>query len=58
MAKKKEETKYICSDCAFWKNDKCEHASNIKILLKKRIEKRVYKSLEQKTECEFCLIKN
>lgn len=50
MAKKKE---YICTNCKYFVDNKCEHDTNIQIQLKKRIEKKLYKSLEQKTECEY-----
>jgi len=55
MAKK--EKKVLCDNCIYF-TDKCEHASNLKILLKRRIETVSYKSLEKKTECEFCTVKD
>ena len=55
MAKKKE---YVCDNCKFYIDNKCEHTSNIQIILKKRIEKKVYKSQKKQTECKFCLTKN
>ena len=44
---------FLCPNCKYFINNVCEHYSNIKIIIKKRIEKRVYKSLEQKTECDY-----
>ena len=50
--------KYKCINCKYFVENKCEHSSNIYFELQKRTEKKVYKSLKPKTECEFCLIKN
>lgn len=47
------DVKFLCPDCKFFINEKCEHYSNIKILIKKRVEKKVYISLNQKTECDY-----
>ena len=49
-AKKEKEPK--CNNCLFFINNVCEHESNIKILLKKRIEKKEYISKELKTVCK------
>lgn len=63
MAKKqevKEETKkpvrkqVLCKTCKFYIDKKCEHESNIKYFIHRRIETKGYKSLETKSECEFC----
>lgn len=55
MAKKdKEEKKILCNTCQFYIDGKCEHESNIKYFIHRRIETKGYKSLETKTECEFC----
>lgn len=62
MAKKTEETKkklqVLCKKCQFYIEGKCEHESNIKYFVHKRIETKGYKSLEKKSECEYCLIKD
>ena len=50
MAKKKQEI--LCTTCQFFIEGKCEHPSNYKILLKKRIEKKVYKSTDVKKNCQ------
>lgn len=55
MAKKKEN---VCKTCQFYIDDKCEHSSNIKYLIHRRIEKKEYISLKPKESCEFCLTKN
>lgn len=52
--KKAEEVKKLCPECKYFIENKCEHKSNIKYILEKRIEKKAYISLVQKTECEFC----
>lgn len=52
MAKK--EKKDLCETCIFYIDGKCEHESNIKYFVHKRIETKGYKSLEKKSECEFC----
>ena len=49
MAKKK----YVCSDCKLYINNTCAHESNIKILLQKRVQKKVYKNIKLKTECNY-----
>ena len=55
MAKKKqEEIKSLCDTCKFYIDGKCEHESNIKYFIHRRIETKGYKSLETKKECEFC----
>lgn len=51
MAKKEKEN--VCINCQFYIDDKCEHSSNIKYLIHRRIEKKEYKSLDKKSECEF-----
>ena len=43
----------LCPTCRYYIKNVCEHFSNIQILIKKRIEKKVYKSTEQKTECPY-----
>lgn len=50
MAKK--EKQILCDSCIFF-TDKCEHESNLRVFLKRRIETVTYKSLDKKTECEF-----
>ena len=55
MAKKKEN---VCITCQHYINGKCEHESNIKYFIHRRIETKGYKSLDKKLECEFCSIKN
>lgn len=54
----KEETKkkpqVLCKKCKFYIDKKCEHESNIKYFIHRRIETKGYKSLETKTECKFC----
>lgn len=48
MAKKKT----ICEKCKYF--DKfCKHKSNIIIQINKKIEKEVYKTTKQKTECKY-----
>lgn len=47
------ESGYLCPNCRFFINNRCEHYSNIKIIIKKRIEKKVYISLNQKAECKY-----
>ena len=49
MAKKQE--KFLCDNCKFY-IDKCEHQSNLLILLNKRIETVTYKTLDKKEKCE------
>ena len=56
MAKKQE--KILCNTCKFYIDGKCEHESNIKYFIHRRIETKAYKSLEPKTECEFCSAQN
>ena len=53
MAKKQ----VLCDKCKYF-TDKCEHQSNLLILLDKRIETVTYKTLDKKTECEFCTVKD
>lgn len=53
MAKKQ----VLCDNCKYF-TDKCEHPSNLLILLDKRIETVTYKTLDKKTECEFCTVKD
>ena len=53
MAKKQ----VLCDNCKFF-TDKCEHESNLRIILKRRIETIGYKSLDKKTECEFYISKD
>ena len=48
MAKK---DKFLCDNCKFF-TDKCEHASNLLIKVKGRLETITYKSLDKKAECE------
>ena len=55
MAKKQE--KFACDNCKYF-TDKCEHQSNLLILLNKRIEKVTYKSLDKKEDCEHCTVKD
>lgn len=50
MAKKKEE--FVCDNCKYF-TDKCEHQSNLLILLHKRIEKITYKTLDKKEKCDY-----
>ena len=50
MAKKKEK-EVLCAKCKFF-TDKCEHKSNLNIIISNRLETVTYKSLEPKTECE------
>lgn len=55
MAKKKEQKnieRFKCDNCAFF-TDKCEHSSNLRIFLKRRIETVTYKSLDKKKKCGF-----
>lgn len=52
--KKSQRTQVVCKKCKFYIDNKCEHESNIKYLIHKRIETKGYKSLETKKECEFC----
>lgn len=52
--KKQEEIKSHCDNCKFYIDGKCEHESNIKYFIHRRIEIKGYKSLEEKSECEFC----
>lgn len=55
MVKKKEQENiesFKCDNCAFF-TDKCEHSSNLRVFLKRRIEITTYKSLEKKKECGF-----
>lgn len=44
---------YKCDGCKYF-TDKCEHPSNTQIILKRRIETVVYKSLEKKEKCKLC----
>ena len=55
MAKKQE--KFACDNCKYF-TDKCEHQSNLLILLNKRIETVTYKSLDKKEDCEHCTVKD
>lgn len=48
MAKKQD----LCDNCKFF-TDKCEHESNLLVILKKRIETVTYKTLDKKSDCEF-----
>lgn len=59
MAKKqdKKEVKFACDNCKYF-TDKCEHESNLRIILKRRIETITYKSLDKKEECKFCSVKD
>ena len=58
MAKQKGNTKdFACNNCKFFTN-KCEHQSNLLISLNMRVETIKYKSLDKKTECEFCTVKD
>jgi len=57
MAKKVKEVS-ACDDCQFYIDGKCEHESNIKYFIHKRIETKGYKSLETKKRCKFCLVKD
>lgn len=59
MAKKqdKKEVKFACDNCKYF-SDRCEHASNLKIILKRRIESLEYKSLDKKEDCKFCTEQN
>lgn len=52
--KKSQRTQVVCKKCKFYIDNKCEHESNIKYFIHKRIETKGYKSLETKKECEFC----
>ena len=53
MARQKGNTKdFVCNNCKFF-TDKCEHPSNLLILVHKRIETLTYKTLDKKSECEF-----
>ena len=54
MAKKEKEEKILCDTCKFFIDGKCEHESNIKYFIHRRIETKGYKSLKTKKECEFC----
>ena len=53
MAKKQ----VLCDNCTFF-TDKCEHQSNLRIVVNKRLETITYKTLDKKTECEFCMGKD
>lgn len=59
MAKtsKKEVKQFACDNCKYF-TDKCEHESNIQIILKRRVETIGYKSLEKKEKCKLCLDKD
>ena len=59
MAKKqdKKEVKFACDNCKYF-TDKCEHKSNIQIILKRRVETIQYKSLDKKEKCKLCLDKD
>ena len=53
MARQKGNTKdFVCNNCKFFTN-KCEHQSNLLVILNKRIETVKYKTLEKKTECDY-----
>lgn len=48
MAKKET----LCVTCKFF-NETCKHKSNLIIQINKKVEKEIYKNIEQKTKCEF-----
>lgn len=55
MAKKKDQEKterFKCDNCIYF-TDKCEHSSNLRVFLKRRIETITYKSLDKKKKCGF-----
>ena len=52
MAKTKQTKTILCNNCKHFDGTVCVHPSNLRVFIRKKTEKVIYKNTELKTDCK------